>query len=73
MELETNRKTQLPVSSVGTTSPKLRKFRSDASINRFLIKNKGYEFVDGKLEKRKMPTAKHSGIATRLTIKLGIF
>ncbi|MGI8641131.1 MAG: Uma2 family endonuclease [Pyrinomonadaceae bacterium] len=73
MELETNRKTQLPVSSVGTVTPKLRKFRSDASINRFLIKNKGYEFVNGKLKKKEMATAKHSGIATIITVELGIF
>lgn len=71
--LETTRTTETPISSVSTNSPKQRKVRSDASINRFLIKNKGYEFINGKLEKKKMPTAKHSGIATRLTIELGIF
>lgn len=71
--LETTRTTETPISSVGTNSPKQRKVRSNASINRFLIKNKGYEFINGKLEKKKMPTAKHSGIATRLTIELGIF
>ena len=73
MELETNRKTQSPMSNVGTIVPKHRKERSEASINRFLMKNKDYEYVNGKLEKKNMPNAKHSGIAGRLIIELGVY
>ncbi len=71
--LETTRTTEIPISSVGTNPLKSRKVRSEASINRFLIKNKGYEFINGKLEKKKMPTAKHSGIATRLSAEIYIY
>lgn len=48
-------------------------FRSEESVNRFLMKNKNYEYVAGKLEKKSMPNAKHSGIAGRLIIELGIY
>ncbi len=71
--LETTRTTEIPLSNVVSKINKTGRVRSDASINRFLIKNKGYEYVNGKLEKKKMPTAKHSGVATRMTIKMGIF
>lgn len=49
------------------------RFRSEESVNRFLMKHKNYEYVDGKLEKKNMPNAKHSGIAGRLLIELGIY
>ncbi len=72
--IETTRTTKIPLSnSVSKSNGQKRRIRSEESINRFLIKNKGYEFIDRKLEKKEMATAKHSGIATRLTIKLGIF
>lgn len=68
---ETNRTTKIPRSnSPSNGKPKIK---SEESVNRFLIKNKGYEFIDGKLEKKEVPTAKHSGIATRFVIKLGIY
>ena len=69
--IETTRTTEFP--PLNSTSNGKRRVRSEASIRRFLIKNKGYEFIDGKLEKKEMPTAKHSGIATRVVIKLGIY
>lgn len=50
-----------------------RKFQTEASINRYLMKHKNYEFVNGKLEKKNMPNAKHSGIAGRLTGELFIY
>ena len=71
--IETTRTTQnLPPNSVSKTNS-IRRFRSDKSINRFLIKNKGYEFINGKLERKEMPSAKHSGISSRLTIEIGIY
>jgi len=70
---ETIRKTEIPISGAVSKPKNTGRIRNEASINRFLIKNKGYEFVNGKLEKKEMPTAKHSGIATRLTIEFGIY
>ncbi len=70
---ETTRTTNFPPSNSALKSNGKRRVRSEESINRFLIKNKGYEFFNGKLEKKEMPTAKHSGIATRLAIEIGIF
>ena len=68
---ETNRTTEIPRSS--SPSNGKPKIKSEESVNRFLIKNKGFEFVAGKLEKKEMPTARHSGITTRLTIEFGIY
>ncbi len=70
---ETTRKKAIPISNSVSRTKKSARVRSEASINRFLVENKGYEFVNGKLEKKEMPTAKHSGIATRLTIEFGIY
>lgn len=69
--IEQTRTTEIP--RTNSTSNGKRRIRSEESIRRFLIKNDGYEFIDGKLEKKEMPTAKHSGIATRFVIKLGIY
>ena len=71
--IETIRTTKIPRSNSVSKSNGQKRIRSEESINRFLIENKGYEFIDGKLEKKEMATAKHSGISARLTIKLGIF
>ncbi len=71
--IETTRTTTFtPSNSVLKPNGKV-KVRSEESVNRFLIKNKGYEFINGKLEKKEMPTAKHSGISSRITIEIGIF
>jgi len=70
---ETTRKTEIPISGAVSKPKNTGRIRNEASINRFLIKNKGYEFVNGKLEKKEMPTAKHSGIATRTIGGLGVF
>ncbi len=50
-----------------------RKFQTEASINRYLMKHKNYEFVNGKLEKKNMPNAKHSGLATRLGAEIWFY
>ena len=71
--IETTRTTEIPRTNSISKSNGQKRVRSEESIKRFLINNKGYEFIDGKLEKREMPTAKHSGIATRFVIKLGIY
>lgn len=47
--------------------------RSEKSVNRFLLKHKNYEYVNGDYLKKTMPNAIHSGIAGRLVIELGIF
>ncbi len=70
---ETTRKTEIPISGAVSKPKNTGRIRNEASINRFLIKNRGYEFVNGKLEKKEMPTAKHSGIATRTIGGLGVF
>ena len=71
--IETTKATPIPpFSSVSTKNGK-GKPRSEASINRFLMKHKDYEYINGKLEKKIMPNAKHSGVATRFVIKLGIY
>ena len=62
----------LPRASVSKSNDTSRG-RSEASIRRFLIKNKGYEFIGGRLKKKEMPTAKHSGIASRILIEIGIY
>lgn len=71
--LETTRTNEIPISNIVSKTNKNGKVRSDASINRFLIKDKGYEYINGKLEKKKMPTAKHSGVATRLSGEIYIY
>lgn len=58
--------------SLSKTNGKAR-VRSEESINRFLLKHDRYEYVKGNLEKKNMPNAKHSGIAGRLVIELGIY
>jgi Uma2 family endonuclease len=68
---ETNRTTKISRSNSPTIGK--RRIRSEESVNRFLMKHKNYEFVGGKLEKKSMPNAKHSGIAGRLTIEMGIY
>ena len=69
--IEQTRTTEIPRTKLAANGR--RKFQTEASINRYLMKHKNYEFVNGKLEKKNMPNAKHSGIAGRLTIELGIF
>lgn len=68
---ETPRTTKIPRNNPPITGKS--RFRSEESVNRFLMKNKNYEYVGGKLEKKSMPNAKHSGIAGRLIIELGIY
>ncbi len=70
---ETIRKTEIPISGAVSKPKNTGRIRSEASIRRFLLKNKGYEFVNGKLEKKEMPTAKHSGIATRLSAEIWFY
>ena len=65
--IETTRTTQNPPLSPVSASNGKGRVRSEASINRYLLKHKGYEYINGKLEKKNMPNAKHSGIATRLS------
>ncbi len=69
--IETPRTTAIPRGN--PSSNKKTRFRTEKSVNRFLMKNKNYEYVGGKLEKKSMPNAKHSGIAGRLTIEIGIY
>ncbi len=72
--METTRTTVNIPLGVSIVSPKNgRRFRDENAVNRFLATNKGYEYINGKVEKKKMPNAKHSGVATRLAIELGIF
>lgn len=69
--IETTRTTEIP----HNISPpnRRRKFQTEESVNRFLMKNKNFEYVNGKLEKKNMPNAKHSGIAGRLTGELFVY
>ena len=69
--IETTRTTEIPRTKFATNGR--RKFQIEASINRYLMKHKNYEFVNGKLEKKNMPNAKHSGIAGRLTGELFVY
>lgn len=71
--IETTRTTKIPRPNSVLKSNGQKRIRSEESINRFLIKNKGYEFIDGKLEKKEMATAKHSGIATRLSAEIWFY
>lgn len=59
-------------SSLSKSNGKAR-VRSEESIDKFLQRNDRYEFINGNLEKKDMPNAKHSGIAGRLIIELGIY
>ena len=52
--IETTRTTKIPRSNSVVKSNGQKRIRSEESINRFLIKNKGYEFIDGKLEKKEI-------------------
>ena len=50
--------TQTKVIPPPNSAPKTnggRKFRSEESINRYLLKHKNYEYINGKLEKKRMP------------------
>jgi Uma2 family endonuclease len=69
--IETTRTTDIPRTK--SASNGRRRFQTEESVNRFLMKNKNYEYVNGKLEKKSMPNAKHSGIAGRLTGELFIY
>ncbi|MCU0240762.1 MAG: Uma2 family endonuclease [Pyrinomonadaceae bacterium] len=69
--LETTQKSAIPIPySKSNGKPRVR---SEESINRYLLKHKNYEYVNGKLEKKFMPNAKHSGLATRVAVELGIY
>lgn len=71
--LETTQKPAPPrANSLSKSYGKVR-VRSEESVNRFLLKHDRYEYVKGNLEKKNMPNAKHSGIAGRLVIELGIY
>lgn len=70
---ETTRTTKVPKIVSASKSNVASRVRSEESINRFLMKHKNYEYVNGKLEKKSMPNAKHSGIAGRLTGELFIY
>ncbi len=69
--IETIRTTEIPRPKPASNGK--RRFQTEESVNRFLMKNKNYEYINGKLEKKKMPNAKHSGIAGRLTGELFIY
>lgn len=47
--------------------------RSQEAVNRFLMKHKTYEYVNGEYVKKSMPNAKHSGIATRISAEIWFF
>jgi Uma2 family endonuclease len=69
--LETTQKSAIPIPySKSNGKPRVR---SEESINRYLLKHKNYEYVNGKLEKKFMPNAKHSGLATRVAGELFIY
>jgi Uma2 family endonuclease len=70
---ETARTIRNPRPNSASKSKVTKRVRSEESVNHFLMKHKNYEFVDGNLEKKNMPNAKHSGIAGRLVIELGIY
>ena len=69
--IETTRTSEFP--PLNSTSNGKRRVRSEESVNRFLMKNKNYEFVNGKLEKKNMPNAKHSGVSTRLSAEIWFY
>lgn len=72
--IETTRKTVNVPPIVSAIPPKrTRQFRDENAVNRFLATNKGYEYINGKVEKKKMPNAKHSGVATRLSAEIWLF
>lgn len=71
--IETTRTTEIPRPDSISKSNGRKRVRSEESINRFLMKNKNYEYVNEKLEKKNMPNAKHSGIAGRLTAELWFY
>lgn len=68
----TTRPTTALHSNLARTKTKPERVRSEESIIKFLMRNKGYEYINGKFVK-KMSNAKHSGIATRLSVEIGIF
>lgn len=71
--IEKIRTTKAPrTNSLSKANGKVR-VRSEESINRFLLKHDRYEYIRGNLTKKNMPNAKHSGIATRLAIEIGIY
>jgi Uma2 family endonuclease len=47
--------------------------RSEASVNRFLMKHDRYEYVKGEMVEKKAFNAKKSGIAGRMAGNLGIY
>ena len=69
--IEQTRTTEIPRTNPAANGK--RKFQTEESINRFLMKNKNYEYINGNLKKKNMPNAKHSGIAGRLTGELFIY
>lgn len=71
--IEQTRTTEIPRTNSVSKSNGQKRVRSEESIKRFLINNKGYEFIDGKLEKKEMPTAKHSGITMRLSAEIWFY
>lgn len=71
--VEKTQTTKTPrTSSLSKANGKVR-VRSEESINRFLLKHDRYEYVKGSLEKKRMPNAKHSGIAGRIVGELFIY
>jgi Uma2 family endonuclease len=71
--VETTKTTAIPrQNSLSKTNGKVR-VRSEESINRFLLKHDRYEYVRGRFEKKSMPNAKHSGIATRISGEIFVF
>lgn len=71
--LEPTRTTKNPRPLSISKADRKNKVRSEESINRFLLKHKDYEYINGIFTRKIMPNAKHSGIAGRLVIELGIF
>jgi Uma2 family endonuclease len=69
--LETTQKSAIPIPySKSNGKPRVR---SEESINRYLLKHKNYEYVNGKLEKKVYKNAKQSGIFTRLIGEIGFY
>ena len=71
--IETTRTTQNPPLSPVSASNGKGRIRSEASFNRYLLKHKGYEYINGKLEKKNFGNAKQSGLAARIVGRLGIY
>ncbi len=71
--IETTRTTTFPPSNSALKTNGKGRIRSEESINRYLMKHKNYEYIHGKLEKKNMLNAKHSGVATNLSAEIWFY